>query len=135
MEDLNIEDDDSTKIVNKSLYERRIEKSIDYSTTVSLSKLEEMILVSAFILFFVSVFLIIMTDFSLISVLLCIASIMFIFILVVYLVLKPSNRKERKQNEEITKVSIDYTYNGLTDKEENNSFTEISRGTDSDFNE
>ncbi len=114
---------------NKSIVGFQKSKSVNYSTSVTATKGEKIAIFSVVVV----AFAIMVFSFIIANTLVFILSVAFgmflIFGTMIFCVFRPAHKKERMENAQKVKATVDYSYNNITGKVKDNSYIEI-KGND-----
>lgn len=97
-------------------------KSINYSTSVTVTKGEQIAIWSTVIIYMILMLISLFIIQSLaITITILVIGIFVIMGLMIFFVFRPLHKEERIKNSQITKATIDYSYNNITGKYKDNS--------------
>ena len=114
---------------NKSIVGFQKSKSVNYSTSVTATKGEKIAIFSVVVVAFaVMVFSFIVAN-TLVFILSVAFGMLLIFGTMIFCVFRPAHKKERMENAQKVKATVDYSYNNITGKVKDNSYIEI-KGND-----
>lgn len=114
---------------NKSIVGFQKSKSVNYSTSVTATKGEKIAIFSVVVVAFaIMVFSFIIAN-TLVFILSVAFGMLLIFGTMIFCVFRPAHKKERMENAQKVKATVDYSYNNITGKVKDNSYIEI-KGND-----
>lgn len=97
-------------------------KSINYSTSVTATKGEQIAIWSVVIIYFVLILISLFIIKDLVIIITIIAGGIFVIMgIMFFIIFRPLHKEERLRNSQVTKATIDYSYNNITGEYKDNS--------------